>query len=72
MFNNELNKSLALVFSTFRFCIWKFRLRKRIPRSLELFDILDTLLLNIEKIKPKIGSAIKNSLLFPDLLQARG
>jgi hypothetical protein len=72
MLNNELNKSLALVFSTFRFGIWKFRLRKRIPRSLELFDILDTLLQNIEKIKPKIGSAIKNSLLFPNLLQARG
>jgi hypothetical protein len=72
MRNNELNKSLALVFSTFRFCIWKFRLRKRIPRSLELFDILDTLLQNIEKIKPKIGSAIKKSKLFPNLLQARG
>jgi hypothetical protein len=70
--NNEHSKSVALVFSTFRFCIWKFRLRKRIPRSIELFEILDTLLKNIEKIKPKIGSAIKNSLLFPNLLQARG
>ncbi len=72
MYNNEHNKSLALVFSTFRFCIWKFRLRKRIPRSIELFEILDTLLQNIEKIKPKIGSAIKKLPPFSEFVTGAG
>ncbi len=68
----ELNKNLGLTFSLFRFCIWKFKLRKRIPRALEIFELVNSLLSTIVKIKPKIGQSFRNSLMFPNLLQARG
>jgi len=70
--NGTLNKNVGLTFAIFRFVIWKFKIRKRVPRTLETFELVNTILCTICKVKPKIGLSFRNSLMFPNLLQARG
>jgi hypothetical protein len=70
--DGNLNKNVGLTFAIFRFVIWKFKIRKRVPRTLETFELVNTILCTIGKVKPKIGLSFRNSLMFPNLLQARG
>ncbi len=71
-FNGNLDKDAALVMALFKFCIWKCKLRKRIPRALEIYDLIKNLLETIVNLRPKIRLSMSNNIYFSNLLQARG
>jgi len=70
--NGNLDKDAALVMALFKFCIWKSKLRKRIPRALEIYDLIQNLLATIVNLRPKIRLSMSNNIYFSNLLQARG
>jgi len=70
--NGQFDKNVALIFALFRFCTWKFKIRKRVPRALELLTLLQNLLSTIIGMRPKIRTAIINGNTFANLIQALG
>jgi hypothetical protein len=63
---------LLLIFEIFRYCIWKCKLRKTIPRSLDITDTVSTILGTVLKIRPKIKDKMRNNNLCSLFLQALG
>ncbi len=69
---NGMDKDIFLIFELFRFCIWKVKIRKRIPRAVEITDLVRELLLTITKIKPGIREKMEKNIKCSLLLQALG
>jgi hypothetical protein len=69
---NGMDKDLFLLFELFRFCIWKVKIRKRIPRAVEITDLVRELLLTITKIKPGIREKMEKNIKCSLFLQALG
>jgi hypothetical protein len=67
-----MDKDLFLIFELFRFCIWKVKIRKRIPRAAEITDLVRELLLTITKIKPGIREKMEKNVKCSLFLQALG
>jgi hypothetical protein len=63
---------LLLIFEIFRYCIWKCKIRKTIPRSLDITDTVSTILGTVLKIRPKIREKMRNNHLCSLFLQALG
>jgi len=63
---------LMLIFELFRYGIWKCKLRKLIPRSIEITKTVSTMLENILKIRPKIRTKMETNPLCSLYLQALG
>jgi hypothetical protein len=51
---NEYFLALQIFFDIFRYCLWKFKTRRRLPRIIELSDIYLAILDTILAIKPKL------------------
>jgi hypothetical protein len=68
----EHSQALQLFFDIFRYCLWKFKTRRRLPRIIELSDIFLAILDTILAIKPKIRRKIFNHRLIANILQALG
>jgi hypothetical protein len=63
---------LLLIFELFRYGIWKCKLRKLIPRSIEITKTVSTMLENILKIRPKIRIKMETNPVCSLFLQALG
>jgi hypothetical protein len=63
---------LMLIFELFRYGIWKCKLRKLIPRSIEITKTVSTMLENILKIRPKIRIKMETNPVCSLYLQALG
>jgi hypothetical protein len=70
--NNLLSKDVGLIFALFRFCLWKCKIRRILPRARDIACLMETLLGTIIKLKPKIGVSIIKDGIFSSLIQARG
>ncbi len=68
----EHSQALQLFFDIFRYCLWKFKTRRRLPRIIELSDIFLAILDTILAIKPKIRRKIFNNRLIANISQALG
>jgi hypothetical protein len=64
--------SLQIFFEIFRYCLWKFKTRRRLPRIVELSDIYLAILDTILSIKPKLRRLFFNNRLIANTLQALG
>jgi hypothetical protein len=70
---NEIEcMDLLLIFELFRYGIWKGKLRKLIPRSIEITKTVSTMLENILKIRPKIREKMESNPICALFLQALG
>jgi hypothetical protein len=63
---------LMLIFELFRYGIWKCKLRKLLPRSIEITKTVSTMLENILKIRPKIRVKMETNPVCSLFLQALG
>jgi hypothetical protein len=70
--NGELDKNVGMIFSLFRFCIWKCKIRKKVPTALAVHSLVSTFVRLITTLKPKIYQSILHGNIFANLLQARG
>jgi hypothetical protein len=70
--NGKLDRNMSMIFTLFRFCIWKCKIRKKIPRAIEIFNLVSTLLRLITSQRPKIHQSILHNNTFANLLQAPG
>jgi hypothetical protein len=64
--------SSLLVFELFRYILWKFKTRRRLPRIIEVKDIFLNMLEIMIAIKPKLRSAILHNEIIANILQALG
>ncbi len=64
--------SIIIFFDLFRYCLWKFKTRRKLPRIIELSEIFTSMLGTILTIKPKLRAAIFNNRLIANVLQALG
>ena len=64
--------TLLLIFELFRYCLWKFKTRRVLPRIRELLDIYLNMLETMIKIKPVLRHKIANNPLISNILQALG
>jgi hypothetical protein len=64
--------SLQIFFEIFRYCLWKFKTRRRLPRIVEMSDIYLAILDTILAIKPKLRRLFFNNRLIANILQALG
>ncbi len=69
---NSLNKELLLIFELFRYCVWKSKIRRTVPRARTILYFLSNILSTIFSIKPEIETKIRNNLICAPLLQALG
>jgi hypothetical protein len=51
---DEYFLALQIFFEIFRYCLWKFKTRRRLPRIVELSDIYLAIMDTILAIKPKL------------------
>ncbi len=70
--DNETKLATIIFFDLFRYCLWKFKTRRRLPRIMELSDIFTSMLGTIITIKPKLRTAIFNTRIIANVLQALG
>ena len=63
---------IIIFFDLFRYCLWKFKTRRKLPRIIELSEIFTSMLGTILFIKPKLRAAIFNNRLIANVLQALG
>jgi hypothetical protein len=61
-----------LFFDLLKYCIWKAKVRKKIPRYQETTELLTAMVDTIAKCSKKIRVAITNNNLFSNMLQAPG
>ncbi len=69
---NSLNKELLLLFELFRYCVWKSKIRRTVPRARTILYFLTNILSTIFSIKPEIETKFRNNLICAPLLQAMG
>jgi hypothetical protein len=69
---NESSLACLIFFDLFRYCLWKFKTRRKLPRILELTDILLSMLGTILAVKPKLRITFFNTRLIANVLQALG
>jgi hypothetical protein len=69
---NETKLATIVFFDLFRYVLWKFKTRRRLPRIMELSDIFTSMLGTIVTIKPKLRTAIFNTRIIANVLQALG
>ncbi len=67
-----MDKDLFLIFELFRFCIWKFKIRKRIPRAMKITDLIRELLTTIFKMKRGFKEKMEKNNKCSLFLQALG
>jgi hypothetical protein len=72
MINDKLDKELLLTFELFRYCLWKSKIRKTVPRARTVFNLLTNILSTIFSIKPEIETKFRNNIICSPLLQAMG
>jgi hypothetical protein len=70
--DNKTDVSSLLVFELFRYILWKFKTRRRLPRIIEVKDIFLNMLEIMIAIKPKLRSAILHNGIIANILQALG
>jgi len=70
--NDTYYKDVALIFSIFRFCMWKFKIRKIFPRPTEITGLAKNILNTVTCMRPKLIPVIIGNNYFANLLQARG
>ncbi len=68
----EYFPALQIFFDLFRYCLWKFKTRRKLPRIIELSDIYLAILDTILTIKPKLRRLFFNNRLIANTLQALG
>ena len=68
----EHSQALQVFFDIFRYCLWKFKTRRRLPRIVELSEIFLAILDTILAIKPKLRRKFFNNRLIANVLQALG
>jgi hypothetical protein len=72
MVNEKLDKELLLTFELFRYCLWKSKIRKTVPRARTVFYLLTNILSTIFSMKPEIETKFRNNIICSPLLQAMG
>ena len=70
--NLNPDPTLLLIFELFRYCLWKFKTRRILPRIRELLDIYLNMLETMIKIKLVLRNKIANNPLISNILQALG
>ena len=69
---NKVEFSTVLFFELFRFVIWKFKTRRKLPRPKEVSDIFLNMLEIMLLLSPKLREKIRNNPLIALVLQALG
>jgi len=69
---NDSSLASIIFFDLFRYCLWKFKTRRKLPRIVELMDIFLPMLGTILTIKPKLRTCFFNTRLIANVLQALG
>jgi hypothetical protein len=70
--NGSLNKDLFLINNIFRYCIWKSKTRKMIPRARNILTQVSNILSTVIQIKPDIREKLQSNYICAPLLQAMG
>jgi hypothetical protein len=70
--NQTTCKASLLIFDLFRFCMWNFKRRKKIPKLSELLDMFSCIFKGIIKRKPNLTAIITSLPYLTNILQATG
>ena len=68
--NGSLNKDLFLINNIFRYCIWKSKIRKMVPRARNILNSVSNILTTVLLIKPDLREKFQNNYICAPFLQA--
>ena len=72
LYDQKNDAGSVVFFELFRYVLWKFKTRRRLPILRELKDIFLNMLETMLHLKPKLRQIISNNNLISNILQALG
>jgi hypothetical protein len=70
--NGSVNKELFLINNIFRYCIWKSKIRKMVPRARNILNSVSNILTTVLLIKPDLREKFQSNYIRAPFLQAMG